>query len=143
MHVSEATPQMLPEITGLLQSQSLPVEDLSEDLNGFLVATDGGSLVGVIGVEIYGNYGLLRSMAVHPDYRNRAIAAALAEALEYRAKNAGVKALYLLTETAQHYFTKKGFSVITRETVPDEVKKSAEFSHVCPVSAIVMTKQLI
>jgi amino-acid N-acetyltransferase len=92
-------------------------------------------------MEQYGEYGLLRSMVVHPDFRNQQIAADLVDTLEQRATAAGLKALYLLTETASGYFSRKGFSTVQRETVPDAIKVSSEFSHVCPVSATVMVKQ--
>ena len=63
--------------------------------------------------------------------------------LESEAKSSGIEALYLLTETADKYFAKKGYTAISREIVPVEIKSSSEFSHVCPVSAIVMKKELI
>ena len=141
MHITEATPPMRAEMIALLQSQQLPVEDLPSQLSDFFVAQEDGKLIGLIGMEQYGEYGLLRSMVVHPDFRNQQIAAALVKTLEQRATAAGIKALYLLTETAAIYFSKKGFSTVQRETVPDAIKVSSEFSHVCPVSATVMAKQ--
>lgn len=141
MNISEATPAMRAEIIALLQSQKLPVEDLPARLDAFFVAQEEDKVIGLIGMEHYGEYGLLRSMAVHPDFRNQHIAADLVDTLEQRAAAAGIKAIYLLTETAAGYFIKKGFSTIQREAVPDAVKASSEFSHVCPVSATVMVKQ--
>jgi amino-acid N-acetyltransferase len=143
MHITEASPPMRTEIIALLQSQQLPVEDLPSQLSDFFVAQEDGKMIGLIGMEQYGEYGLLRSMVVHPDFRNQQIAAALVDILEQRATAAGIKALYLLTETAAIYFSKKGFTTVQREAVPDAVKVSTEFSHVCPVSATVMVKQLI
>ena len=142
MHITQATPPMRAEIIALLQSQQLPVEDLPSQLTDFFVAQEDGKLIGLIGMEQYDEYGLLRSMVVHPDFRNQQIAAALVDTLEQRATAAGIKALYLLTETAAEYFSKKGFSTVQRELVPDAVKVSTEFSHVCPVSATVMVKQI-
>jgi amino-acid N-acetyltransferase len=141
MHITEATPPMRAEIIALLQSQQLPVEDLPSQLSDFFVAREDDKVIGLIGMEQYGEYGLLRSMVVHPDFRNQQIAAALVDTLEQRAGATGIKALYLLTETAAGYFGRKGFSTVQRETVPDAVKVSTEFSHVCPVSATVMVKQ--
>jgi len=141
MHITEATPPMRAEIIALLLSQQLPVEDLPLQLHDFFVAQEDGKVIGLIGMEHYGDYGLLRSMVVHPDFRNKQIAADLVQTLEQRAKAAGIKALYLLTETAAGYFSKKGFSTVQREAVPDAIKISSEFSHVCPVSATVMAKQ--
>jgi len=142
MHITQATPPMRAEIIALLQSQQLPVEDLPSQLTDFFVSQEDGKLIGLIGMEQYDEYGLLRSMVVHPDFRNQQIAAALVDTLEQRATAAGIKALYLLTETAAEYFSKKGFSTVQRELVPDAVKVSTEFSHVCPVSATVMVKQI-
>jgi amino-acid N-acetyltransferase len=45
-----------------------------------------------------------------------------------------------LTETADKYFNKKGYRAIAREQVPEQIKASSEFNHVCPVSAVVMKK---
>jgi amino-acid N-acetyltransferase len=143
MNISEATPAIRAEITALLQSQQLPVEDLPVQLHDFFVAHEDGNVIGLIGMEKYNEYGLLRSMVVHPDFRNLHIAAELVNTLEQRATASGIKALYLLTETAAGYFSKKGFSVVQREDVPDAVKVSSEFSHVCPVSATVMVKQIL
>ncbi len=54
----------------------------------------------------------------------------------------GIEALVLLTETAEAFFTRHGYLVIERESVPDEIKQSAEFQSLCPDSAICMTKSL-
>jgi amino-acid N-acetyltransferase len=129
-------------IIDLLQASNLPVQDLPATLENFLVATLDGVVVGVAGLELYGRYGLLRSVAVENLYRNKNIAAALLSAMEETATQKGLNALYLLTETAMAYFEKKGYIAVGREHVPGVLKSSSEFSHVCPVSAVVMQKQL-
>ena len=142
MNTLIAIPEMRDEIIDLLQSQQLPVADLPTVLTDFFVAADAGKIVGVIGMERHGAFGLLRSMAVHPQYRNQHIAATLVQELEKRARSTGIAAMYLLTETASGYFSRKGYNTIQRDQVPDAVKSSSEFSHVCPVSAMVMEKTL-
>jgi amino-acid N-acetyltransferase len=57
-------------------------------------------------------------------------------------KTLGINWLYLLTETASEYFEAKGYERISREDAPAALSASSEFSHVCPVSAIVMKKPL-
>jgi amino-acid N-acetyltransferase len=143
MQIVTATAQSRTAITDLLQSQHLPAADLPVELTGFYTATDNDTVVGLIGMERYGRYGLLRSMVVHPDYRNRQIAAQLVNRLEEQAAAAGVAAIFLLTETADDYFSRKGYESITRDHVPEEIKQSSEFNHVCPVSARVMRKVLM
>ena len=129
-------------ILAILSAQKLPVEDLPNNLDNFLLAKESDKLIGVIGLEIYGAYGLLRSLAVIPEYRNKGIAGKLMERLESLAALKSLTTLYLLTQTAPEYFFRKSFQKITRDEVPDEMKESSEFSHVCPKSAIVMKKLL-
>ena len=130
-------------IVTLLQSEKLPVEDLPADLDNFFIALDYDNVVGAVGLEKYNNCGLLRSLVVNKDYRNEKIAGKLVKQLEEKAKDLGVDCIYLLTETAPDYFTKKGYEKIKREEVPADLQSSSEFSHVCPQSAIVMKKILV
>jgi amino-acid N-acetyltransferase len=140
--IDAATPSDYQAVRELLSKHKLPIEDINLELTRFFVVKQHGSLVGVIGMEQYGEYGLLRSMATDPVYRNNGIASSLvAELLKY-GKRLGLKEIYLLTETAENYFTKKGFQKINREETPAAIKQSAEFSHLCPSSAVVMKKEI-
>ena len=143
MNILEASASQRDAIIVLLQSQNLPSEDLPPTLQDFYVAVEDDQVIGLIGMERYGAFALLRSMVVHPDYRNRHIAEKLVQLLEEKAAASGIQALYLLTETAEPYFNRKGYTKISREEVPAEVRVSSEFSHVCPVSAAVMKKNLV
>ena len=93
-------------------------------------------------MEQYDEYGLLRSMATDPVFRNNGIASALVAALFNYGKSQGLKEMYLLTETAESYFAKRGFQKISREQAPAAIKQSAEFSHLCPSTAVVMKKEI-
>jgi N-acetylglutamate synthase-like GNAT family acetyltransferase len=54
----------------------------------------------------------------------------------------GVAQLVLLTETAEPFFRRLGYTVIERGTAPSVVADSAEFRTLCPVTAVCMTKRL-
>ena len=127
-------------IIALLTAEKLPTADLPETLDTFLVTKQDGEVTGVVGLEIYGNFALLRSLAVDKAYRNQGLANTLLTEIEALAASKNLKAIYLLTETAPDYFSRKGYDKITRADVPAEVQQSTEFSHVCPQSAIVMRK---
>ncbi|MDB4919908.1 arsenic resistance N-acetyltransferase ArsN2 [Mucilaginibacter sp.] len=129
-------------IIALLTAEKLPATDLPDQLENFAVTKQDEEITGVIGLEIYGDYGLLRSLAVDNNFRNQGIANELLLHIEQLAAAKNLKAIYLLTETASGYFTRKGYQKITREDVPPEVKQSSEFSHVCPQSAIAMLKSI-
>ena len=48
-------------VVGLLRAADLPTAGLRPPLPDFLVADEGGRLVGAIGLEVYGDSALLRS----------------------------------------------------------------------------------
>jgi amino-acid N-acetyltransferase len=126
----------------LLESEGLPVKDLPGELHNFLVSINDARIIGVIGLERYENYGLLRSLVVDRNFRNKDVASALVGELESLADSLELDAIYLLTETAPNYFERKGYKRIERNEVPLPVQSSSEFSSTCPVSAIVMKKSI-
>lgn len=141
--ITPAKNEQRQAIVALLQSEKLPVEDLPASLDNFFVALHEEDVIGAIGLEKYDNCGLLRSMVVNKAYRNKSTASQLVQALETYALQTGIDCMYLLTETAPGYFERKGYQRIQREDVPQALHASSEFSHVCPVSAIVMKKEFI
>jgi len=130
-------------IVALLRAEKLLTDDLPETLDNFVIAIDGNEVIGTAGLELYDYCGLLRSVVVKSDHRDKGIANELVKAIEALAVGKGSKTLFLLTETAPGYFQRKGFTQITREQVPEALHSSSEFSYACPQSAIVMKKILI
>ena len=141
MRITEAT-NYKQQIEGLLTAEKLPSADLPLDLRNFRVAIENDKVIGIAGIEIYGNYGLVRSLVTEPAYRGRGIAGKLLTEIEHTATVKNLKAVYLLTETAPEYFRARGYIQIMRAEVPAEVQQSSEFSFVCPQSAVVMSKML-
>jgi amino-acid N-acetyltransferase len=129
-------------IAAILDTEKLPSGDLPSTLENFVVALQNGEVIGVAGLEIYTDYGLLRSLAVKPIFRDKGVAGKLLLQIEDLASSKGLKAIYLMTETAPGYFNNKGYIKVTRTEVPLAIQASSEFSHVCPQSAIVMKKIL-
>jgi amino-acid N-acetyltransferase len=111
-------------------------------LAGFLVAEAGDAIVGVAGLERYGEDGLLRSVAVAPDRRGAGLGARLTSAVVMEARSQGLAGLYALTTTAERYFPRLGFEVIERSELPGTVRTSREFSSLCPESAVALRLRL-
>lgn len=130
------------QIRALLIDSGLPVVDLDEASVDFIVAADDGEAVGVIGLEIFGTVGLLRSLAVQPAARCGGIGGLLVDALETYARGQRLDQLVLLTQTAAPFFASRGYRVIDRGGAPEAVSASAEFRSICPASATCMTKDL-
>ena len=143
MNFELATAQNEAVIKRLLESCGLHHQDLSPvQFAHFLLAWDGARMVGVVGLEILGHSALLRSLAVEADYRNREIATSLVGKLEDYAKTLQVDTLYLLTMTAEGFFTKLGYRRTDRNSAPAGIQETTEFRNLCPVSAVCMVKKI-
>lgn len=140
--IRRAKPADLPAIEELLSVCRLPSDGVAHQLGAFLLAWDGGRLAGSVGVERYGGDGLLRSLAVHPDYRDRGLGATLTRRALRNARRTGLRRLFLLTEAASEYYPRFGFRVIPREQAPPAVQASVEFASTCPVTAVCMERRL-
>jgi N-acetylglutamate synthase-like GNAT family acetyltransferase len=55
------------------------------------VAKIGDTIIGAIGLEVYGISGLLRSAAIHPGYQNKGIGSKLYDKLIQHVKSLGIK----------------------------------------------------
>ncbi|HEY9426728.1 MAG TPA: arsenic resistance N-acetyltransferase ArsN2 [Gemmatimonadaceae bacterium] len=139
--VRPAAPADLAAIERLLTASSLPLDGVRDALADFVVAEADDDIVGVAGLEVCCNGALLRSVAVAPDWRSHGLGRALVTRVISDAEARGIRALYLLTTTAEHYFPSFGFQRIAREEVPADVRETAEFSSACPASATVMCRE--
>jgi amino-acid N-acetyltransferase len=129
-------------IRALLCEEQLPVDDLDQSTVEFLVADDDGKLVGAIGLERYDEHALLRSLVVRRAHRAAGVGASLVGAIETQARNEGIAALVLLTQTASEFFARRGYRSIERNDAPSAIRTSAEFRSLCPASATCMIKPL-
>lgn len=138
-----AQPADFADIVRLLADASLPHADLTPGhLAHFLVVRDGAAIVGVVGMEARDDAGLLRSLAVAADRRGGGLAARLVDALEARARAAGIRTLFLLTTTAEGFFARRGYVPTERTAVPDGILATEEFRGICPSTAACMSKPL-
>ncbi len=138
-HVRSASAIDLAQVQALLSATDLPLDGLQDQFgDAYAVAEERGQLLGAIGIERYGRYGLLRSAVVAASARGRGVGQALVLDRIDWSMRAGLDALYLLTTTASEYFPRFGFTVTDRATVPVEVQASPEFSSICPSSSTVM-----
>jgi amino-acid N-acetyltransferase len=122
----------------LLKTSGLPADDLDFKRDLLVGYYEGEALVGTGGLEIHGSYALLRSLSVKMGIRGKLVGSAITEYLLNEGRKNKLKAIYLLTETAQGFFEKKGFVGVPRDEVPAEVRSSSEFTHVCPTTAVAM-----
>ncbi len=139
-----ASPMDEPWIRQLLTLCGLPHEDLTpQHLSHFWVIKEKGEIIGTVGLEIHGQSALLRSLAVDPRFRKRRFASELTKKAEEFTASLKIKELYLLTMTEESFFLKRGYQRIERNSAPPAIQGTAEFQGLCPVSSVLMIKQLI
>lgn len=141
MTIHPVTAEDFAALLSLLQQNNLPTEDITDNTRLFTFYDD-GKLAGVVGIELKGEDGLLRSLCVDATQRTAGIGKELVGFIENYAKEQGVKNLYLLTTTAAHFFTNRSYETIDRSVVPAAIRETSEFASVCPSSATVMRKKL-
>ena len=131
------------EVEALLAEAQLPVADLAGRSSLQLLGVRrGGRLVGVVGVEVYGDVGMLRSLAVEPEHRHSGLGASLVNDAEAWAEERGVGTLYLLTTTAARFFARLGYEEVPRSAAPAAISVTTQFSDLCPASSMFMRKVL-
>ena len=140
--VAPANRAELPDILALLEESELPAAGVEDHAEAFLVARDDGRLVGCIGLEAYGDVGLLRSLAVCSERRGGGLGQRLVAHLLDEARERGMTALYLLTTTADRYFPRFGFETIPRDEADSRLSASEELRGACPDTAVCMRLRL-
>ena len=127
----------------LLSESGLPIEDINEQhLRHFFGCGSDIILEGLVGLELYGDVALLRSLAVSPARRGAGWGSKLVAHAEHHAHEQGVKSLYLLTTTAEPFFLRLGYARLPRDEAPEAIKSTKEFAGICPVSSAFMVKHL-
>jgi amino-acid N-acetyltransferase len=134
-----ATKRDLVSVRDLLVAADLPVDGLADGFGeAYAVIEAGGRVVGAAGVEVHGDFGLLRSVVVDPAYRGRGFGEVLTSDRLGWARRRRLKAVHLLTTTAPVFFERFGFQRVARDAAPASILESVEFATACPSTAVAM-----
>lgn len=125
-----------------LAAEGLPTDDLDDPRHRFFAFDRAGERVGYGGLELHGEVALLRSLVTLPAARGFGVGAAMVEWLAAHARGQDACSLYLLTMGAADYFARHGFARIERASAPPAIAATAQFSALCPASAVVMRRDL-
>ncbi|TCL40196.1 acetyltransferase (GNAT) family protein [Anaerospora hongkongensis] len=140
-YLRPARPNDLGTIETLLLHSGLPTAGVAEHLSAFTVA-DANGITGVIGLELSGQNVLLRSLAVTGEWRKRGLGNALFKQAISQARQAGATTAYLLTNTAESFVTRWGFTPITRGDIPADLLTASALATTCPVTSACLQKKL-
>ncbi len=125
-----------------LARAGLPVDDVDADGPVFWRFERDDVPVGFAGIEVHGSDAVLRSLITLPPVRQQGIGGAMIDKMEVEARARGASAIYLLTDAAVSFFTKRGYAPCRRDGVPAAIAATAQFARLCPASATAMVKQV-
>jgi len=127
----------------LLQQANLPTEDLTDvHCENFFHSGPPDAPTGLVGLELFGDVALLRSLVTSPDHRGTGEGTALLKHAESAARSQGVRALYLLTTTAESFFARHGYARTARDAAPAAIRFTQEFAGICPASSAFRCREL-
>ncbi len=139
--IRERPPQL--SVVALLEAEGLPASDLTEShLEHFFFTGSDGAPSALVGLEIFGEAALLRSLVVSADARTQGLGSALVQHAEEYAAARQVRSIYLLTTTAEAYFEHRGYRRVDRAQAPASIQSTREFASLCPSSSALMIKRL-
>src|SRR5215831_13289368 len=128
--LTPALPGDAPAILDLVRGVQLPREGIEATLEYFWVAREDEQIVGTVGLEVYDDLALLRSLAVTPSRQHTGLGRALTETALTYLTTRQFRAVYLLTTTAEAFFARHGFCLMARDAVLASVQQSVEFQGV-------------
>jgi amino-acid N-acetyltransferase len=140
---SFVTPADKQQIRRLLLECELPTLYIHRHLKSFMVAKRAKKIVGVIGVEVYGREGLLRSLCVDKAYRGQGIAKMLYAKIVAYARTRKIDRLYLFTMYAEKFASKLGFRKIEKKRIPKSIRSTWQFRGSRRYPVVCMMKRII
>jgi len=142
MNTNELPIQEREQAIEVLKDFELVFTDLDQPNIRIWKFEETGKLVGIGGLEIFGNRALLRSVAVRKEFQGQKAGMFICKWIENWAVKNQINELYLLTTTAPDFFAHLNYKIIQRDEFPEQLKKTAQFSELCPASAVCMRKEL-
>lgn len=111
------------EAEGILVKR--PREKIEREISHFTVLEHDGFIYGSAALYPYPEAGIgeMAAVAVHPDYQGAGDGDRLLRRIEQRARDAGLKRIFVLTTRTAHWFIKRGFEEACVENLPIEKQR--------------------
>jgi glycerol-1-phosphatase len=137
--IRPARPDDAEAIAALLREAGLDPGE-AQQTDGAVVAADGDRVVATAAAEVRGDQGYLGSVAVREEARGFGVGTLATARVAREAAGRGARHLFLVTETAEGFFSGLGFEAIDRPDLPGWI---AERSTACSESAIAMIRPVV
>lgn len=131
------------DLIKLLEKENLPTSDIElNEIKRFFGVYINNNIIGAVGLEIYKDTSLLRSLVINSSYRGKGLGKKLIYFAEDFVKEKKIKNIFLLTSTAEKFFLNQNYKIIERSEAPKDIKSTSQFSSLCPSSSSFMMKNL-
>jgi amino-acid N-acetyltransferase len=140
--LGSARSEEMPAIRKLLSEAGLATDGIVLGPGTLLVGRAGARAVATVSLHTYEDAGLLRGLAVAPEFRGRGVATRLCQTLMEQASDQGVGRLFLLTVDAERFFARLGFLRCDRPSAPLALARSPQFTGGTCATATCMTLAL-
>ncbi|HYK73663.1 MAG TPA: hypothetical protein VEV44_11195 [Pseudoneobacillus sp.] len=137
-----ASEQDLPNLLHFLEEAHLGTEGLKETIEYFLLMEDeSGRLRGTIGVEPFGENGLLRSLVITSGMTEKDILLLFQQILRLT-KEKDIKNLFLATNKRESisFFEMLGFSTVEESSLPEDLYQSEHIKNILNVDNSIFLK---
>ena len=118
----------LAAIDALIMAEHLPAFKTGEFLETFWVLDSGDRLLGCVGLEVYGEAALLRSVVTGPELRGQGYGNVLVFRAMEEAERLGVKRVYLFTMDKAPFFARHGFEICTMDDFEPAARQCTQYS---------------
>ncbi|WP_221567312.1 GNAT family N-acetyltransferase [Alkalihalobacillus sp. TS-13] len=114
-----------PSIKKFVAQAGLSNEGIEECIQTFIILeTDKKKMAGTVGLERFGESGLIRSLVLDKEYSSEELLLRLLTAIIRLADQQGIKTVYLLTKVTSIFYT-LGFMEVPYGKVPESLLESA------------------
>ncbi|MEO3384651.1 arsenate reductase (glutaredoxin) [Mesorhizobium sp. CAU 1741] len=132
-----------PELVAALDAEMLPVQDVhDEGRHWFRFNRTDGETVGFGGFEPHGRDVLLRSIVVLPAHRGSGVGKNMMLLLMRKAFDAGGRAGYALSSSADGWLDRLGFKPVDRAEAPESILGTRQARELCPSTASLRKRSL-
>jgi amino-acid N-acetyltransferase len=110
------------EQQGILAKRSR--EKIEMEISDYIVLERDGLIIACIALhaDVNGQFGAIACLAVHIDYRGAARGDRLLTAVYQKAKQLGLKTLFVLSTQTMHWFIERGFLLSELNSLPEPLK---------------------
>ncbi|OIO59094.1 MAG: GNAT family N-acetyltransferase [Alphaproteobacteria bacterium CG_4_10_14_0_2_um_filter_63_37] len=132
----------VPKVQSLLEAVGLPTIGIKQHYESNLIARMKDRVVGMVGLEVYGDHGLIRSLAVEPEQQGSGLGRRLLLNIIRLAEQKGLADVFIVSTIGAPFFARHGFAQVEVEDVPEAIRGNADFQLLVSDKTVVLRRAI-